>query len=92
VLEILETELNYWQNTINGLHAKHNTDLENLQKEVTVQAWRKIKDNHKALQISSSLRKLEPFGGKNCKDAVDFEWPTADDIAGLGSSLDSLEL
>jgi hypothetical protein len=26
------------------------------------------------------------------KDATDFEWPTADDIAGLGCSLESMEL
>ena len=63
VTDQIETELTLWQAKIDDLHRQHNVDLELLQKEVTARAWRKVTIAHKLIQVKSSLRKLEPFGG-----------------------------
>lgn len=89
ILNQIEIELGRWQETINSLQHQHKTDVEYLNKEVTSQAWRRVKDNHRLLQLKKSMRKLEPFGG-SIKTLHDFEWPANHDLPGLCDQLDSM--
>ena len=82
ILNQIEMELSSWQESISSFQKQHKIDVEYLNKEVTAQAWRRVKDNHRLLQLKKSLRKLEPFGG-TIKTLHDFEWPVNHDLLGL---------